>query len=128
MAIHRAKPGEGEHQGRPDDPVEDQGNGHQLAVGGDLADPGVADLGQHRVHHRQQPDRDRKRNAADLDRVEPVVQVGDQASQNQAGHHGSTYPHREEAVECGQPSEDGLFDGCSGIGHEMSIGGNVPDG
>ncbi len=57
--VGEEQPGESEHEGGPDHPVEDEGGAHELAVGGDLADLGVADLGQYRVHHGEQPDGDR---------------------------------------------------------------------
>ena len=42
----------------------------QPAVAGDGVEAVVADLGQHRVHHHQQPERDRQGDAVDRDRVQ----------------------------------------------------------
>ena len=47
----------------------------QLAVAGDGVEAVVADLGQHRVHHDQQAEGDRQRDAVDLDRVQRVVRA-----------------------------------------------------
>ena len=64
-------------------------------VGGDLADLAVADLGQHRIHHQQQPERDGQRGLADLHRIQGVVQARDGAAEDQARHHGRADPDRE---------------------------------
>ena len=71
-------PREGEHQQRTDQPVEDQREARGCAGRRARRRRGVADLGQHRVHHRQQADRDRQRDRVDLDPLEAVVQVRDQ--------------------------------------------------
>ena len=46
-------------------------------AGDDVADAAVLHLGEHRVHHQQQPDRDRQADGVDLHPVESVVQVGE---------------------------------------------------
>ena len=77
--VRQQQPRQGEHQRRADHPVE-QDRGHQQPlVAGDVAELVVADLGQHRVHHHQQPDGDRQRHRPDLDRGERVVEAGDRA-------------------------------------------------
>ena len=55
---------------RADHPAEHQGDHHQPAIRGDVAQSVVSDLCQHRVHHHQQPQGDRQRDAVDLDRTE----------------------------------------------------------
>ena len=61
------QPGQREHHRRADQPVEDQRHRERAAVGQTRADRPVLHLGEHRVHHRQQPDRDRQRHGVDLD-------------------------------------------------------------
>ena len=92
-------PGEGEHQQRADHPVQDERDAQGAAVGELVADVRVADLGQDRVHHRQQPDGDRQRDGVDLDALERVVEIGDQPAQAEAGGHGQADPQRQEPVE-----------------------------
>ena len=76
-----------------------EGQAEGAAVGELVAEVAVADLGQHRVHHGQQPDGDRQRDGVDLDALEGGVQVRDQPAQHQAGGHGEPDPHRQEPVE-----------------------------
>ena len=87
-------PGEGEHQQRSDEPVEDERQADGAVVGQLVAEVAVADLGQDRVHHGEQPDGDRQRDGVDLDALERRVQVRDQPAQQQAGGHGQADPHR----------------------------------
>ena len=68
--VRQEHPREGEHQRGPDDPVQHQGQTQGAAVGQLVADVAVADLGQDRIHHGQQPDRDRQRDGVDLDALE----------------------------------------------------------
>ena len=81
---------------------EHQRDGHHPPVGGDPPDLGVADLGQHRVHHQQQPQRDRQAGAMDRDLVQRAVQARDQAAEQQPGGHRRPDPHRQEPVQPGQ--------------------------
>jgi hypothetical protein len=67
--VGQEDPRQGEHQRGAEDPVE-PGSRSSSAVGGDRAEAVVADLGQRRVHHDEQPDRDRQRDAVQLHRVE----------------------------------------------------------
>ena len=116
--IREQQPGQGEHERRADQPVQHERTGHELAVGGDLVDPGVADLGQDRVHHQQQTDRDRQRDGADLDLVEPVVEIGDQPSQTEAERHRQQNPHRQVPIEPRQPLQYRRFTiSCAGGAH-----------
>ena len=87
-------PGEGEHEQRADHPVEQQGDTQGAAIRELVADVRVADLGENRVHHGQQPDGDRQRDGVDLDVIERVVEVGDQPSEADAGGHGEDDPDR----------------------------------
>ena len=70
-----------------------------------VSEPVVADLGQHRVHHQQQPERDRQRDLADLDRVQRGAQAGHQAAEQQPGRHRHADPHRQEPIQRGQPAD-----------------------
>ena len=111
--VRQHQPGEGEHQRRADHPVEHQAGDQQPAVGGDPVELGVADLGQHRVHHQQQPERDRQRRLPDLDRVQGVVQAGEQpAEQRGRATIAATDPDRQEPVQGGQPRCDVGRVGC----------------
>ncbi len=86
----------------------------QLAVAGDGVEAVVADLGQHRVHHDQQAERDRQRDAVDLDDAQRVPEPGDQAAEQQAGDHGDADPHRQEPVEDRHLAGDGPVVGRGG--------------
>ena len=97
--VGQQQPGQREHQRRTEHPVQDQRLRQQLAVAGDGVEAVVADLGQHRIHHDQQTQRDRQRDAVDLQRVQRGVQSGDQPAQQQAGDHRDADPYRQEPVE-----------------------------
>ena len=99
-------PGEGEHQGRPDDPVEHQAGDEHRPVAGDRVEPVVAHLGEHRVHHHEQPERDRQRDAAHLDRRQRPAEPRHDPAEGQAGEHRQADPDREEPVEGRQPGRD----------------------
>ena len=101
--VGQQQPGQREHQRGADDPVERQAGGHHPAVGGDVGGLVVADLGQHRVHHQQQPERDRQAGLPDLDGVEGVGEAGDDPAEQQPGEHRHADPHRQEPVQRGQP-------------------------
>jgi len=68
--IRQENPGQGEHQRRTDHPVQQQRTHQQPPVTGHRVKTVVADLGQHRVHHHQQPDRNRQADAVDLHRLQ----------------------------------------------------------
>ena len=72
--VGQHQPGQGEHQRRAENPVQHQRAEQQPTIAGDPVELGVADLGQHRVHHQQQADRDRQADRADLDLVQVVGQ------------------------------------------------------
>ena len=111
-------PGEGEHQRGAEDPVHQQRADQQPAVAGDGVEPVVADLGQHRVHHDQQPDRDRQADAIDLHGLKRGLQTRHDPAQQQPGQHGHADPHRQETVEGGELGDHGVRrDGGSGHGH-----------
>ena len=97
--IRQHQPGEREHHGRPDDPVEHQREGERPPVGDDVPDAGVLHLGQHRVHHQQQPDRDRQADGVHLHLVQRVVQPGEQATEAKTECHGNADPHRQQPVQ-----------------------------
>ena len=105
--VRQQQPGQREHHRRADHPVEQQRDGHHPAVGGDPPDLGVADLGQHRVHHQQQPERDRQAGAVDRDPVQRAVQARDEAAEQQPGGHRRPDPHRQEPVQPGSPAITG---------------------
>ena len=91
-----------------------------LAVAGDGVEAVVADLRQHRVHHDQQAERDRQRDAVDLDRAERVVQAGDHPAEQQADDHRDADPHRQEAVEGGELADDGGLPGSPVVAHAVT--------
>ena len=105
--VGQEQPGQGEHQRRAEDPVQDQRADQQFAVAGDGVEAVVADLRQHRVHHDQQAEGDRQRDAVDLDGAQGVAEAGDHAPEQQAGDHGDADPDRQEPVEGGQFADDG---------------------
>ena len=101
--VRQQQPGQREHDRRADHPVEHQRGGHHAPVGGDPPDLGVADLREYRVHHQQQPERDRQAGAVDRDLVQRAVKARDQSAQQQPGGHRRPDPHRQEPVQPGQP-------------------------
>ena len=68
----------------------------QSPVAGDGVEPVVADLGQHRVHHDQQAEGDRQRDAVDLDRVQGVVR-----GRGSAGRGAGRRPWRRRSTPAG---------------------------
>jgi len=98
-------PREGEHQRRPDHPVQQQPQ--QPPVPGDVTHFLIADLGQHRVHHQQQTQRDRQRGLPDLDRVQRRLDARDQPTEQQPTGHRGEDSHRQEPVQHRQPRQDG---------------------
>ena len=109
-------PGEREHQRRPDDPVQDQRDAEHAAVAVHRADLLVAHLREDGVHHQQQADRDRQGDGADPQRVEGVVEPGDQRSQCQAAGHREGDPQRQEAVERREAASTAASDGWVAVG------------
>ena len=83
----------------PSTQFSDQRADQKLAVAGDGVEAVVADLGQHRIHHDQQAQRDRQRDAVDLNVIQRVFSPGIEPPQQQAGGHRDADPHRQEPVE-----------------------------
>ena len=107
--VGKQQPGEREHEQRPDDPGEEERDAEEPAIADAVvahaAELLVADLRQHRVHHQQQPERDRQRDRADLQLVEPVVQRRDQRAEPEPADHREPDPERQEPVERREPSD-----------------------
>jgi hypothetical protein len=103
IAMQRASPtmispvrysGRSGSSSQADDPVQYQRRDQQPAVAGDGVEPVVADLRQHRIHHDQQPERDRQRHPVHRDRVERLAQARDQPAADQPYGHRRDDPHR----------------------------------
>ncbi len=109
--IGEEQPGQGEHQQRAEDPVERERGTRRATFAPELAELVVPDLGEHRVHHQQEPDGDREADGADAQPVEPVVQLWDQRSEHDPADHRERDPERQEAIEPRQPAEHGLLVG-----------------
>ena len=110
--VGQQQPGEREHDGRADDPVEHQRRDEHPSIPGDGAELVVAQLGEHRVHHDQQTDEDRQRRPrGHLDRVEVRVQAGDGPPEPDARRHRQDDPYRQEPVEERQAGDDGCVRG-----------------
>ena len=118
--IGEEQPGQGERQGRPDHPTEDEGEGDGPSVGRDGADASVTDLGQDRVHHGQQADGDRQRDGADLHLVEPVVEVREGTTEEQAAGHGQSDPQWQQPVQGRQAGSDVPVNRGEGRGHRCA--------
>ena len=101
--IGQEHPRQGEHQRRTDDPVEHERRAEHAPVGGDMAEIAVADLGQHRIHHQQQTERDRQRHGVDLDVIQRVVQARERTTQTDPEQHRDADPHRQEPVQQREP-------------------------
>ena len=90
------KPGQREHHQWPDQPVQQQRGHQEAAVGGDVAELAVADLGQHRVHHQQQPDEDRRGySAGDVRGVHHRGDAGRPAAESESETHRGENPDRQ---------------------------------
>ena len=87
---------------------------------GDGADASVADLGQDRVHHGQQADGDRQRDGADLDLVEPVVEVREGTTEEQTADHRQSDPQWQQPVQGRQASSDVPVNRGEGRGHRSA--------
>ena len=93
----------------------------------------VAHLREHRVHHQQQPDRDRQRHGADAQPVEAVVDAGDDRAEARARRPSRGDPQRQEPVERREAGEHGALvgraaaPGRSGAPREASVstGGRI---
>ena len=101
--VRQQQPGQREHHRRADHPVQQQRGGHHPPVRGDPPDLVVTDLRQHRVHHQQQPERDRQTGAMDRHPVQRAVQARNQAPQQEPSGHRRADPHRQEPIQPGQP-------------------------
>ncbi|MBK7399566.1 MAG: hypothetical protein IPJ34_25730 [Myxococcales bacterium] len=90
---------EREHQDRADDPVLHQRQGEDLLVAEDEAELLVADLGERRVHHDDEPDRDGHRGGADAEPREPRRERRHPEAERDPDAHREEDPQRQEAVE-----------------------------
>ena len=97
--IRQEHPREGEHQRRADDPVEHERSTEHAPIGGDVAEVAIADLGEHRVHHQQQAERDRQRHGVDLDVIQDVVQPRERAAETDPQEHRGADPHRQKPIQ-----------------------------
>ena len=123
--VGEEEPGQPEHQDRSHDPVEHERGGEHPWVGGRGADRFVAHLREHRIHHPEEPDRDRRRDPGDLHRVESRAEVGKGASQQKAERHREEDPEGEPAVERGETREHGRVacgGGCGGHAEKVGRG------
>ncbi len=122
--VGEEQPGEREHEQRPDDPGQEERDTEELPVGDavvlDAPQLLVAHLRQDRIHHQQQPQRDRQRDRADLELVEAVVQRRDQSPEAEPGRHRKTDPERQEPVERRQLLEHGGLAGHAAEGASQS--------
>ena len=104
--VGKHQPGQGEHEGRPHEPVQDERRHHESTVGGDPAQLAVADLGEHGVHHHEQTYCDRQAGASEFRGPKPRVEVGKEPTECDSPRHRCGDPHRQESVEQGEPTED----------------------
>ncbi|STD12588.1 Uncharacterised protein [Dermatophilus congolensis] len=91
-----------EHHQGTDDPVQQQAGDQHAPVVGDGPEPVVSDLGEHRVHHHEQPDADGQRDAVHLDGGQRRADAGDDTAQQEPDDHGREDPHGQVAIERGQ--------------------------
>ena len=70
-----------------------------FAVGHVLADGLVLHLGEHRIHHREEPDRDRHGHAGELHAIERRAEPRERSAEQQPERHRREDPDREEPVE-----------------------------
>ena len=90
---------EPEHQERPEDPVLDEREREYPLVAKDLAELLVADLRKRRVHHQDEPDRDRDRRRPDAHSVERGIDAGHEEAERDADAHGQEDPECQVAIE-----------------------------
>jgi len=93
---HRREP---EHEQRPDDPVEHQREHEHSPIAEHLAELLVAHLRQRRVHHEDEPDRDRHVGRADVEAMQQLGRARHEVAERDAEHHREEDPRGEVAVE-----------------------------
>lgn len=98
---------QGEHHQRPDHPVLDEREREHPAVAERGAELLIADLGQGRVHHQDQPDRDRDVGGPHLPPLDEGLEPGRGVPEGHARRHREEDPEREEPVEGRQSGGDG---------------------
>jgi len=118
--VGEEEPGEGEHQERPDDPVEEQGDAEEPPRAADVAQFLVLHARQDGVHHQQEAEGDRQGDGAELEAVERGGEAGNQRAEPEAERPGEDDPDRQEAVEPGETPDD-RADG-QGAGGEGGVG------
>ena len=79
------------------------------AVRARLAEILVSHLRQNGVHHQQEADRDRQADRAHAQRVQSVVDAGDERSEGQPARHCQRDPQGEEPIERREPSDNRRF-------------------
>ena len=91
--------GQREHQERPDDPVLEQRQAEDLAVGEDIGQFLVAHLGERRIHHQDQAQGNRDVGRADLEGIDEILGPRHEVAERDAQPHGGEDPDRQITVE-----------------------------
>ena len=97
--VREEREGQAEHEERPDHPVLDEREPEDPRVPEDLGELLVSDLRERRVHHEDEPHRNRNRGRADR---EPRDAFGDrrgEVPEGDAQEHREENPERQEPVE-----------------------------
>ena len=114
--------GQHEHQDRADDPVLHQRQAQHLDVPEDLGQALILHLGERRIHHQDQADRDQDVGRPDLEAVDELLNPRNEITEAHADRHGQEDPQRQEAVEGREAF--GCAGGrsrCSSMRHESSL-------
>ena len=104
--VGQQQPREREHQRRADEPVEDERRAEQAPLAAQVAELLVADAREDRVHHHEQPERDRQRHRPDLHPLEIPLQAGDESPEPETRGHRHADPERQEPVERREARDD----------------------
>jgi integrase len=98
-----------EHEDWADEPVLHQRQAQHALVAEHFVEFFEADPRERRVHHQDQPRRDRHRSRADAEAVQERHDSGSKPAKSHAEHHGSEDPSRQIAIQKRQPT---LFHHC----------------
>ena len=104
-----------EHEDRADDPVLHQRQAQHLDIPEDLGETLILHLGEGRVHHQDQADRDQDVGRPDLEGVDELLNPWDEIAEGDADRHGQEDPQRQEAVERRK-----AFGCAGGLSHDVS--------
>src|SRR5208282_4593529 len=105
-AIAQKNDREREHQNWSDYPILEKRKTKDLPVAEDVSEFVVVHLGQRRIHHQDETDRNRKRSRANAKAIESSLNAGPEETERHTGRHRQENPKRQISVEKGEPAQD----------------------